>query len=108
MDEDKDFKLKQFLDISRKMLAYAKKNDWGKLPALENDRKKIMRSVFEGKNPVSNSYQNTTEIAQTIKNVLSINDKIEQLAQQEKVIIGQHLHGLKKKQNVHSAYLQNK
>ena len=108
MNEDKKFKLKHFLDISRQMLEFAKNNDWEKLPDLENDRKKIMQSVFEAKNSVSNSSSKANQIEQTIKNVLLINDKIEQLAQQEKVTIGQHLHGLKKKQNVHSAYLQNK
>ena len=108
MDKGKDLKLKQFLDISRQMLVFAKNNDWEKLPDLENDRNKIMRSVFKGKNSVSNSPSNAHGIEQTIKNVLSINDKIEQLAQQKKVTIGRQLHGLKKKQNVHSAYLQNK
>jgi len=108
MDKGKDFKLKQFLDISRQMLAFAKNNNWEKLPDLENDRNKIMRSVFKGKNSVSNSPSNAHGIEQTIKNVLSINDKIEQLAQQQKVTISRQLHGLKKKQNVHSAYLQNK
>ena len=108
MNEDKEFKLMQFLDISRQMLEFAKNNDWEKLPDLENNRKKIMRSVFEAKNSVSKLPSNAPEIEQTIKNVLLINNKIEQLAQQEKVTIGQQLHGLKKKQNVHSAYLQNK
>jgi len=107
-EEDKEFELKQFLDISRKMLEFAKNNDWEKLPDLENDRKKIIHSLFETKKSVNNSASNTSRIEQTIKNVLAINDKIEQLAQQEKITIGQQLHGLKKKQNVHSAYLQNK
>lgn len=108
MGEDKDFELKQFLVISQKMLDYAENNDWEKLPDLESDRKKIMQSLFESQDSDRDSSSGTTKIEQTIKNVLSINEKIEQLAQQEKVVIGQQLHGLKKKQNVHSAYLQNK
>lgn len=108
MGEDKDFELKQFLDISQQMLDCAENNDWEKLPDLENDRKKIMLSLFELQDSDSHSPFNTTKIEKTIKNVLSINEKIEQLAQQEKMVIGQQLHGLKKKQNVHSAYLQNK
>ncbi|NOQ78222.1 MAG: hypothetical protein GQ546_02345 [Gammaproteobacteria bacterium] len=108
MGEDKDFELKQFLVISQKMLDYAENNDWEKLPDLESDRKKIMQSLFESQDSDSHSSSGTIKIEQTIKNVLSINEKIEQLAQQEKVVIGQQLQGLKKKQNVHSAYLQNK
>jgi hypothetical protein len=108
MGEDKDFELKQFLVISQKMLDYAENNDWEKLPDLESDRKKIMQSLFESQDSDRDSSSGTTKIEQTIKNVLSINEKIEQLAQQEKATIGQQLQGLKKKQNVHSAYLQNK
>lgn len=104
MAEDKDVELKQLLDISQQMLELAKNNDWEKLPDLETDRKKIMQSFFE----TQNSLDNTADIEQAIKDVLFINEKIEQLAQQEKVQIGQQLHALKKKQNVHSAYLQNK
>ena len=113
MDKDKASELKQFLNISQKMLELAKNNDWEKLSDLEIDRKKIMQSFFEAKNSADNNStdnleHNPDKVEQVIKNVLSINEKIEQLAQKEKATIGQQLHGLKKKQNVHSAYLQNK
>ena len=108
MDKDKASELKQFLNISQKMLELAKNNDWEKLSDLEIDRKKIMQSFFEAKNSADNLEHNSDKVEQVIKNVLSINEKIEQLAQKEKATIGQQLHGLKKKQNVHSAYLQNK
>ena len=104
MDEAKEIELKKFLDISRKMLKFAKNNDWDKLPDLEVERKRIMSSFFEEQI----SELDSTKIEQVIKDVLLINEKIEQLAQQEKVVVGQQLQGLKKKQNVHSAYLQNK
>lgn len=104
MDESKSVDLKQFLDISQSMLECAKSNDWDKLPDLENKRKSVINSFFEQ----SPAEQDSVKIEKTIKDVLSINEKIEQLAQQEKVIIGQQLQGLKKKQNVRSAYLQNK
>ena len=104
MDASKEFELQQFLDISRKMLEFAEANDWEKLPDLENNRKKIMLSFFEAKNSAPKS----AKVEQIIKSVLSINEEIEQFARQEKVTIGHQLQGLKKKQNVHSAYLQNK
>lgn len=104
MDETKELELKQFLDISQSMLVCAKNNDWDNLPDLENKRKSIINSFFEQ----SISEYDSVKIEQTIKDVLFINEKIEQLAQQEKVIVGQQLSGLKKKQSVHSAYLQNK
>ena len=104
MDASKEFELQQFLEISRKMLEFAEMNDWEKLSDLEHTRKKIMLSFFEAKNSAPKS----EKVEQTINNVLEINEKIEQLAQQEKVTIAQQLQGLKKKQNVHSAYLQNK
>ena len=108
MSESKEIELKQFLDISQKMLECATSNDWDKLPDLESDRKKIMLSLFESEESVNDLAHNSAEVEQAIKNVLLINEKIEQLAQQEKATIGQQLQGLKKKQSVHSAYLQNK
>ena len=108
MDKNKESELKQFLDISQQMLELAKNNNWEDFSDLEIDRKKIMQSFFETKNSADNSQHSSDKVEQVIKNVLSINEKIEQLAQKEKVTIGQQLHDLKKKQNVHSAYLQNK
>jgi hypothetical protein len=96
--------LEQFLAMSQQMLEFAKNDKWEKLPDLEIKRKELMFSFFE----TEDSHQNTAQVAQIIKQVLSINDTIEQLAQQEKTIISQQLNGLKKQQNVHSAYLQNK
>ncbi len=108
LDKNKELELKQFLDISLKMLEFAKVSDWEKLPALENERKKIMISFFESPTSDEKSSENVLEAEQTINDVLSINEQIEQLAQKEKVTIAQQLHGFKKKQNVHSAYLENK
>jgi len=104
MDEAKEIELKKLLDISRKMLASAESNNWEKLADLETERKMIMSSFFEEQI----SERHSARVGQAIKNVLAMNKKIEQLALQEKVTIGQQLQGLKKKQNVHSAYLQNK
>ena len=107
MDESKEFELQQLLDISQKMLLSAKSNDWESLPDLEAERKKAMNTFFEKK---SSGYLSdySKKVEQTIKDVLLINEQIEQIAQHEKVTIAQQLQGLKKKQNVHSAYLQNK
>ena len=92
-------------EISQKMLALAKANDWDQLPELEIERKHLMHSFFEHQQISS---LESAQIEQVIQGVLSINHTISQLAEKEKVSIGQQLHGLKKRQNVHSAYLQNK
>ena len=97
--------MSQLQEISQTMLALAKANNWEQLPELEIKRKSLMQSFFE-RQPVST--RNSVEIEQVIKNILSINDKIAHLAEQEKITIGQKLHGMKKRQNVHSAYVQNK
>ena len=104
MDNNKEIEVTQFLDISRKMLTSAKNNGWDELPDLEIARKKIMMSLFES----GTESQDSAKLEQMIGDVVSINEQIEQLARDEKAKIGQQLHGLKKKQNVHSAYLQNK
>lgn len=104
MDEAKELELIQFLDISQTMLVCAKNNDWDQLPELEAKRNQVITSFF-GEAVAGNDSVKTEKI---INEVLVINKKIEQLAQQEKMVIGQQLQGLKKKQNVHSAYLQNK
>ncbi len=96
--------LEQFLAMSQQMLELAKHAEWESLPDLEIKRQALMVSFFE----TEDKHQNTAQVAQVIKQVLLINDTIEKLAQQEKIIISQQLHGLKKQQNVHSAYLQNK
>ena len=97
--------LEQVQEISQKMLDLAQANDWEPLPDLELKRKNLMHSFFEQQQI---SAQDSAPIEQLIQRVLSINDMISQLAEQKKVSIGQQLNGLKKRQNVHSAYLQNK
>ena len=101
---DKYFELTQFQEISQKMLGLAQSSDWDKLSDLEHERKDLMKSFFS--HQVSS--QDSGHVEGVIQEVLSINDKIAQLAQLEKNSLGHQLQGLKKRQNVHSAYLQNK
>ncbi len=98
--------LHSLLTISQQMLVDAQAGHWDKLPDLESKRNELMHVFFEQNGPaVAYSHE---QIKQTIEAVLRLNKKIAQLAQQEKNGISQQLHGMKKKQNVHSAYLQNK
>ena len=109
MENIKETELRQFVDISRKMLESAKNNDWDKLPDLEDERKKIMLSIFESGAEYQDLVNHDSgKLEQMIKNVLSMNEQIEQLAGEEKITIGQQLQVMKKKQSVNSAYLQNK
>jgi len=96
--------LEQAQIISWKMLALAEQCDWDQLPDLENKRKKIMESFFSQPVPVHDSAQ----VEKIIQDVLIINDQITALAEKEKVSIGQQRQNIKKRQNVQSAYLQNK
>ncbi len=109
MIAEKQLELEKLQKISQTMLLSAQENDWEKLPELETERKNVMESFFS---PVSFSQkltlQDSARVEQVIQEVLSINDKISHLAEKEKVTINTRLYGMKKKQNVHSAYLQNK
>ena len=109
MIAEKQLELEKLQNISHKMLVSAEANNWEKLAELETERKSVMESFFS---PASFSQQlspqDSSQVEQVIQEVLSINDKLSQLAEQEKASINTQLHGMKKKQNVHSAYLQNK
>ena len=107
MNEEKKIELEYFFDVSQKMLALAKNKDWEKLPELEVDRQKVMHSFFESEDSDHYLSINSDKVEHTIKNVLLINEQIEKIAQKEQLVIGQELQGLKKKQNAHSAYLEN-
>ncbi len=108
MNETRESELNQLLDMSQKMLGLADKNDWDDFTELENNRKKVMYSFFESPLIDESSAEDSEKIEQIIKKVLLINEQIEKKAQQNKCTLARQLQGMKKKQNVHSAYLQNK
>ena len=105
MNIEKQEELQQFLNISQQMLGLAEKNTWDDLPQLEHSRQQLMQSYFKGK---TISTEDSAYVEQMIKKVLIINEKIALLAEQSKQAISQQLHGMKKRQNVQSAYLENK
>lgn len=104
MLKSEEIKMQQFFTISQQMLALAEKNQWEQMAALESERKQLMTAFFENQL----SEMPAAKLSQLIQDVLLINEKIEHRAEQEKETIGQNLYALKQKQNVHSAYLQNK
>ena len=114
MNTEKQFQLQRFQEISQQMLVLAESNDWEQLPELEIEREKLMLCFFEEPSAAQDfvlaelSPQDSMQVEQAINHVLSINDKITSLAEKEKVSIGSQMRGLKKRQNVHSAYMQNK
>ena len=108
MDENRESELSQLLNMSDQMLGLAEKNDWNDFSELESSRQKAMYSFFESPLLDESSAEDSAKIEQIINKVLFINNQIEKLAKKEKITIGQQLQGMKKKQNVHSAYLQNK
>ena len=109
MIAEKQLELESLQKISHKMLVLAETGDWEKLPELENNRKGVMQSFF---NPSSFSQKlsphDSSQVERVVQEVLSINNKISQLAEKQQMSINTRLYGMKKKQNVHSAYLQNK
>ncbi len=104
MLEDKQSQLEQFQEMSQVMLELSEANDWDKLPDLENKRQAIMRSIFSEKVSV----QDAPQVEKIIKEVLLINEKITKLAEKSKVSISFKRQNIIKRQNVHSAYIQNK
>jgi hypothetical protein len=105
--------LDKLLNISQQMLSAAKVGDWECLPEREIERKKVMQRYFSSESfkqetaSQAISSSESTGISKVINQVLEINTQIEILAEQGKSAINQQLHGMKQKQNVHSAYLQN-
>lgn len=103
------FELEQIREVSQKMLSSAEEGDWEKLPEFESERQKMMYSFFEGEQSIQSfSLQEQAQVAQVINEVLLLNGNISNLAEQGKNAITGQLHGMKKRQNVHSAYLQNR
>jgi len=100
--------LESLLELSQSMLACAKEEQWQKLPDIETKRQQLMYKLFENKSVFVGTENLSTQATMTIEAVLAINTEIEQFAQQQKVSLTQKVSGLKKKQNVHSAYLENK
>ncbi len=89
MNANRNFELNQFQKISQKMLTLAEANDWERIHELETERKKLIQSFFEKQQTsIQNlSHEDCHKVEQTIKNVLSINHKLSQLAEQKKVSI---------------------
>ncbi|MCU7837410.1 MAG: flagellar protein FliT [gamma proteobacterium symbiont of Taylorina sp.] len=104
MPTEKQVELQQVWIISQKMFELAKNSDWEKLPDLENERKKIMALFFSE----AVSDQDSARVEKIIQDVLAINDNIAVLAEKEKMSIALQRQNIKKRQNVQSAYLQNK
>ena len=109
MISEKQLELESFQKISHKMLVLAESGGWEKLPELESNRKGVMESFFY---PSSFSQKlsphDSSQVERVVQEVLSINNKISQLAEKQQMSINTRLYGMKKKHNVHSAYLQNK
>ena len=103
MIAEKLLELKEIQAISHKMFALAEVNNWQKLPDLEKERKNIMNSFFSSEVTM----QDSSEVKKVIQDVLLINDKITELAEESKRTISLQRQNIKKRQNVHSAYLQN-
>ncbi|WP_198263992.1 flagellar protein FliT [sulfur-oxidizing endosymbiont of Gigantopelta aegis] len=104
--------LAQFLNISQSMLSAAEAGDWACLPEREVERKKVMQQYFSSESfnqavSLQGGIEESDGISQVINQVLEINTQIETLAEQGKLAINLQLQGMKKKQSVHSAYLQN-
>lgn len=104
MLEDKQSQLEQFQQMSQTMLELSEASDWDKLPDLESERQTVMRSIFSEEV----SIQDAPQVEKLIKEVLLINEKITKLAEKSKVSISFKRQNIIKRQNVHSAYIQNK
>ena len=98
-------KMQDIQTLSHKMLMLAKSGDWEQLPELEQLRDKKIRMFFEEQEI---SVQDSDKIGQAIQSILTINNKIALFAEQEKIAVCEQIQGIKKRQNVNSAYLQNK
>ncbi len=106
---DKQLELTRFQTISQQMLGLAETGDWDKIPALESERKQMMYAFFETADLQKKLLPEESEkVAVLIKEVLHINDNISKLAEQGKQHLSQEFQGMKKRQNVQSAYLQNR
>lgn len=97
--------LERIQQVSQHMFELAENKAWEQLPDLEQERTNLMHAFFENQKFTAND---NVYVEKIINSVLLINEKIAKLAEIEKMGISQEMQGLKKRQNVHSAYMQNK
>lgn len=67
------------LAISRRMLEAARNMEWDALPALDEERNRLLRPLFEG--PIDP--QQAQRLAAVLKQMLGINDQLVTLGRQE-------------------------
>ncbi len=91
--------------LSNTILSLAESDDWDSIPDIEQQRDKLIRHFFENKDFDAGD---RGIIEQTIQSVLQINNRFTVLAEQKKLTINAQMQDLRKRQNVNSAYLQNK
>ena len=103
MVSDRQLELEKFKKISQKMLDLATVKDWGKFSELEKERSNVIESFFSQ----AVSVEESSQVERIINEVLLINDKITALAEKDQLSISLQRKNMKKRQNVHSAYLQN-
>ena len=97
--------LNDIQNLSNTILLLAESDDWDDIPGIEQQRDKLIRHYFETQDFNSGDRE---IIEQTIQSVLKINNRVTVLAEQKKITINAQMQDLRKRQNVNSAYLQNK
>ncbi|GEM_PF-2767507 len=97
--------LNDIQNLSNTILSLAESDDWDNIPGIEQQRDNLIRHFFE--NQDFNAGDRDI-IEQTIQSVLQINKRVTVLAEQKKITINAQMQDLRKRQNVNSAYLQNK
>ena len=97
--------LNDIQNLSNTILSLAESDDWDNIPGIEQQRDKLIRHFFENQDVNAGDRD---IIEQTIQSVLQINKRVTVLAEQKKITINAQMQDLRKRQNVNSAYLQNK
>jgi hypothetical protein len=97
--------LEQFQSLSRKMLNHAEHQQWDRLPELEQERQQVIQQFFKHE---TITVDDSPRVESIINDVLSINEALAKLAEKTKRSIAKNIQGMKQRQTVHSAYLENK
>lgn len=95
--------LQELLDISSKMLGMAENSQWELIPEYEKQRLALARSIF--KTPLD--IQDSPLVASIIEQVLEINRKFNDLAEQEKADLSRNFQLFKKRSKINNAYTDN-
>ena len=103
MDSVRHEQLKEIVRLSREMLDRAGQLEWDQLAPLEASRKQLVMQCFREPTPE----QDAAEVAEAIKEILSLNHQVTELGKRCQTQLGTEIHSHNLGRAATSAYLSH-